>query len=149
LRRDGLVELRPSDPGIEYGDPMYQSYYWVAVLDPVELSHHTVVTDVHESVRRGRRTWWARVRADDGYDPTCSCCPLLWSEVSHREDASSTGTEPTPPGGTVFPEAYDVGLDVQTGVAVTVHPVGHASEHVGHSLELLEVDRDLGHLLPD
>ena len=70
LRPDGLVDVRPSDFEIEYGDPMYQSYYWVAVLDPVELSHHTAVADVHESARRGRRTWWARVRPEEGYDPT-------------------------------------------------------------------------------
>ena len=148
LRPDGLVEVRPSDFRIEYGDPMYQSYYWVAVLDPVELSHHTSVAEVHETVRRGRRTWWARVRAEEGYDPTCPCCPLLWSEITYREDALASGVDPERTSGTVFPDGYDVGLDLQTGVVVTLTPVGSSSETLGHTLEILEVDADPRHVLP-
>src|SRR4051812_38439267 len=36
-RPDGLVAERPDGAEIDYDDPMWQSYSWVAMLDPVEL----------------------------------------------------------------------------------------------------------------
>ncbi len=141
-RDDGLVEARPSDVLVEYGDPMYQSYDWVAMLDPVELSHHTSVSGLREEARSGRRTWWARLRPEEGYDPTCGCCPLLWSFISDRDENADEHERDTwrPPTGTVYPEAYDVALDCQTGVVVEVSAVGRSSVPAGHRLELLDVD---------
>ncbi len=50
---DGLVAQRPEVPyGTDY-DPMWGNYSWVAMLDPVELSHHV---DVAGAPRRGVRT---------------------------------------------------------------------------------------------
>lgn len=43
LRPDGLVAQRPSEP--DYDDPMWTSYAWVAMLDPVELSAGVEVAD--------------------------------------------------------------------------------------------------------
>lgn len=147
-RPDGLVAERPST--VEYDDPMYQSYDWVAMLDPVELSHDTVVADLREENRLGRRTWWARLRPSEGYEPRCGCCPLLWSFVSDRDENAHgddlASWRPRP--GTVYPEAYDVALDVETGVATEVTPVGPSSLPAWHRARILEVDGDLDGLLP-
>jgi hypothetical protein len=147
-RPDGLVAERPSS--VDYDDPMYQSYDWVAMLDPVELSHDTDVADLREEDRLGRRTWWARLRPSDGYEPRCGCCPLLWSFISERdESADADDVRPwRPKPGTVYPEAYDVALDVQTGVATEVSPVGPSSLPAWHRTRILEVDADLAGLLP-
>lgn len=91
-RPDGLVAVRPDAIEIEYDDPMWQNYRWVAMLDPVELSHGVEVSEVQVRERFGRATWTASVRAlressegaGDGYDPRCSCCPLLFGEVSQE-----------------------------------------------------------------
>ena len=72
-RPDGLVAVRPD--GLSYDAPMYQSYDWVAMLDPVELAggrdpgagtsagapglEVDVVTEVEHS---GRPVWEAYVR---------------------------------------------------------------------------------------
>ncbi len=66
LRPDGLVAERPDVGLIEYGDPMYENYTWVAMLDPVELSHNVAVDRVQRDQRRGRETWRARLRAQPG-----------------------------------------------------------------------------------
>ena len=50
LRPDGLVDARPDElvadfvarHSIVYDDPKRHSYDWVAMLDPVGLSHHTI-----------------------------------------------------------------------------------------------------------
>lgn len=147
-RPDGLVAVRPHDPDIEWDDPVYQHYTWVAMLDPVELSHHTDVVRLREGDRLGRRTWWGRVSAQDGYDPRCSCCPLLWSEASDRSEANAEGDASwSPAPGTTYPEAYDVALDVQTGIVVERSPIGPTSQPDGHALELHEVDVDLSPVL--
>jgi len=123
-RPDGLVVTRPDDPVVEYGDPMYRNYQWVAMLDPVELSHGVEITGVRTGEHRGRPTWEARVRALEGYDPTCGCCPLVWSEVSDRLEYDDGSGRWEPPRGTAYPEAYDVALDVTTGVVVRSQAVG-------------------------
>ena len=38
FRRDGLVAARPPTWELSYDAPMYQDYFWVAMLDPVELA---------------------------------------------------------------------------------------------------------------
>jgi hypothetical protein len=144
-RDDGLVRVRPSALEVAYDDPMYQSYDWVAMLDPVELSHHTATTRLRVEERLGRRTWRARVRPEEGYEPRCGCCPLLWSFISDRDESADEDQRGTwqPPMGTVYPREYDVALDVQTGVVVERSPVGRSSLPIWHRLELLEVDADL------
>jgi hypothetical protein len=144
-RPDGLAAERPWT--VEHDDPMYQSYDWVAMLDPVELSRHTVVAELREEDRLGRRTWWARVHPTEGYEPRCSCCPLLWSAVSDREEYAERGETWSPRPGTTYPEAYVVALDVATGVAVERSPVGASSLPAWHRVTTLEVDGDLDGLV--
>ena len=149
LRPDGLVAERPTDPRIEYDDPMWQTYRWVAMLDPVELSHHVTVGSLREEALDGRRVWRAEVRAEEGYDPRCggSCCELLWSDVSRRGGSLDPGDVPPVPPGTVYPDAYDVALDLQTGVVVRLAPIGGNRGDLAFATTLHEVDADLDRVL--
>ena len=140
-RADGLVARRPDDLAIEWDDPIYGDYTWVAMLDPVELSHHVTVRDVHESDRAGRRTWWAHVAAAPGYEPRCGCCALLWSEVSELAEQVVGGVtvrEHDP--AVVYPDGYDVALDVDTGVVVVLRPRGGDHAHLWFEVDVVAVD---------
>ena len=144
LRDDGLVGERPGDPRIRWGDPMYADYRWVAMLDPVELSRGVEVRDVRRGERWGRPTWEARLRPLADYDPRCSCCPLLWSEVSDRYefDDGSGDWRPT----ATYADAYDVALDLETAVVVRVEDLGGDRSGVTLEVEILEVDADVSTL---
>jgi hypothetical protein len=99
-RPDGLVAERPQSLEIEYDDPLYPgaSFTWVAMLDPVELSHDVTVADLRRDELSGREVWRATLRADEGYEARCpDCCDLLLGGFTQRL-------------------AYDVALDVGTGV---------------------------------
>ncbi|KQZ67044.1 hypothetical protein [Nocardioides sp. Root151] len=142
-RSDGLVASRPDSfaqegddsVSIDYGDPMYTNYFWVAMLDPRELSESTTISDLRVDTHHGRPVWRARIRPVEGYDPTCGCCALLWSEISDRDEYDGDW-EPDPERS--YPSAYDVALDVRTGVVVSLEPIdGEAS---ALDLEILEVD---------
>ncbi|NYJ02755.1 hypothetical protein HNR19_003453 [Nocardioides thalensis] len=140
LRADGLVSARPDDWQLCYGDPMWGNYQWVAMLDPHELSHSVDVRNPREDSVGGRPSWRADLWALPGYDPQCGCCELLWSEVSWEVDNAG---EPIPVG-TVYPDHYDVTLDVQTGIVVRLAPVGETSHPaLGFENDILEVDADL------
>lgn len=141
----GLVTQRPDRFTVDYDDPMYQSYTWVALLDPVELADGeggttgVTLSEMRETQRRGRRTWWARAVPSQAYDPRCSCCPLLWGEVS--EQIETEGGGPASESGE-YPEAYEVALDVQTGICVAATPVGAAPPFAGHDVSIHAVDED-------
>lgn len=142
LRPDGLVERRPEWEAIRWGDPMYTNYQWVAMLDPVELSHEVDITDVRVGERFGRPTWEARAAALDGYDPTCACCPLIRCEIADRYEYDDGSGTWTPPPSTTYPTAYDVALDVATSVVVRSEAVGGDRAGLDFELEILEVDAD-------
>jgi hypothetical protein len=132
LRPDGLVAERPSIFDVNYDDPMHGNYSWVAMLDPVELSHHVEVSDVHADEIAGRPAWWASVRALEGYDPRCSCCALIWSAVSDSYEYDS-------PQQRAYPDHYDIALDVQAGVVVRWRPVGGDPDASWLENDILEV----------
>lgn len=147
IREDGLVADRP-DHGVSYDDPMYQNYRWVAMLDPVELSHHTEVHRLRADTVGGRVVWRAAVRAVDGYDPRCSCCALLWSEASVRRDLEEAG-EPYVSAGP-YPDAYEVSLDLQTGVVTEVRPIGGDNRaHLWFTVTIHDVDAPMDDLFAD
>lgn len=137
----GLVITRPDDRFSGYDDPMWQTYTWVAMLDPRELSEGTTVSDLTETERLGRRTWWATISALEGeYEPRCGCCPLLWGEVSERAELADGGPawvrhDPD----VVYPPAWVLGLDVGTGVVVSAEPIGGSRPDAGFTLTLHEV----------
>ncbi len=118
LDPDGFVAVRPTAVAILWDDPMWRSFDWVAMLDPVELSTGTVVRELAATTRHGRETWWARMSASDGYDPRCDCCPLLGGEVAE----------------------WLVGLDVGTGVVVSTEPLGGERDDLGFTVTIHAVD---------
>lgn len=128
-RPDGLVDVRPDfrDDGLFWND-----YLWLAMLDPVELSHHVAVSDLHAGEVAGRPAWRASVRALPDYDPMCSCCALIWSAISDAYEFDS-------PQQRSYPDHYDVALDVQTGVVVRCTPVGGAPDSSWLENDILEV----------
>jgi hypothetical protein len=138
---DGLVARRPDDPAIEWDDPIYGSYQWVAMLDPVELSHHVSVSEVRETERAGRPTWWAHVEAAPGYEPRCGCCALLWSEISEVDEqvVGAPTVRATDPDVT-YPDGYEIGLDLETGVVVSLRPVGGDHAHLWFEVDVVAVD---------
>ncbi|HEX5087337.1 MAG TPA: hypothetical protein VFV89_05980 [Nocardioides sp.] len=124
-RPDGLVDRRPQDWAVQYDDPMFNSYLWVAMLDPEELSHHVAITDLHADDRLGRETWWASVRALEGYEARCpDCCDLLLG-------GATQGVE------------HVVGLDVQTGVLVSLRAPEVRDRDWFVENEILAVDDDV------
>jgi hypothetical protein len=142
-RPDGLVAERPAGYAFEHGDPMWENYTWTAMLDPDELSHHVAVETLRAEPRAGRETWVARVRPEDGYDPRCGCCPLLWSEISVRQEYAGEPDRIEQFAAQGYPESYDVALDVRTGVVISLEPVGGGRTDLGFSLEIHQVDEDL------
>jgi hypothetical protein len=128
---DGLVRQRPSDRDVDYDDPLFQDYAWVAVLDPVELADGddgrpgSTLEGLRTVEHHGREAWEAIVRPTSAYAPRCSCCALLLSEESERrlaEEGGPTvgGQEPS----FEFADAHLVRLDVETGVCVHVEQLG-------------------------
>lgn len=145
LRPDGLVDERPPRSEVDYDDPMYGNYAWVAMLDPVELSHHVAVSNLRAAEVAGRPAWRADLRAELGYDPRCggNCCELLYSEAGLLADFESLDDVPEESRGRTYPDHYDVALDVQTGVVVRCLPVGGAPDAPWIENDILEVDVDL------
>ncbi|WP_141012490.1 hypothetical protein [Nocardioides sambongensis] len=138
FRADGLADPRPDLLRYELDVPMWDNYYFVAALDPVELSHDVRVDRLRADTVAGRPAWRADLTPVEGYDPRCGggCCELLWSEISwHGEDEGpGTPNYREVPGDIVFPDHYDVALDVQTGIVVRSSPVG------GKDAPWLEID---------
>lgn len=144
-RSDGLVIERPDAPEVEYDDPMWQNYRWVAMLDPVELSHGVEVSDVDAHHRLGRVTWTAKCSAlpgeEAGYAPRCSCCPLLFGTVSQAlefDDPAEVRTREPDAG---YPTGFRVSLDVEAGVVVEVVPLDGDRTMTEFSNEIHEVGR--------
>jgi hypothetical protein len=105
VRPDGLVGRRPAARSLSLDDPMYADYFWVAVLDPVELADGQYDSDLEpsgtalevESVAEvdhgGRAAWEAVVRPTEDYEPRCSDenCSLLRSRDLDVREAGSGG----------------------------------------------------------
>ncbi|MGY1592760.1 hypothetical protein ACI79D_12340 [Geodermatophilus sp. SYSU D00708] len=126
-RSDGLVARRPDD--VSYDAPMYQSYDWVAMLDPVELADGrdpdtgapdlpgTEIDAVVEVEHGGRPAWEALVRTTPAYDPRCTCCTLLRSRHVDEAEAAAGVVDAVL---AEYPQRYRVRLDVGTGVCVWI-----------------------------
>ena len=170
FRSDGLAEPRPLALFSVFDVPMWTNYYFVAALDPAELGEGVRVERLREDTVAGRSVWRADLTPEPGYEPRCggNCCELLWSEVSWHSDCDEHATNPdvTDPGvtdreaadhgpncqpvpaGTVFPDHYDVAIDVQTGIVVRSLPVGPSGDRAPWlMIDILEVDADLDDVL--
>ena len=153
LDDDGLVRVRPSTFEVEYDDPMFRDYRWVAMLDPVELAEGhgrwldrpptvpVLIDEIHEVDHHGRPAWEALLRPTDDYDPRCSCCELLRSEGNDVREAQERGA-PWPDGALrpAYADAHRVRLDVATGVCVFTEELGGGRSGYGHTLVIEAVD---------
>ena len=155
---DGLVLWRDRWRPVA-DDPMWQDYQFVAMLDPVELADACRPDDpdwdvgdpyppalalhrLHTAQRHGRETWWAEVSPVAGYDPRCSCCPLLFGRVSQavEDGIREASSLPILGGSAGLATRFLVGLDVGTGVCVHVEHLD--GDHVGRgfSVDITAVD---------
>jgi hypothetical protein len=149
IRPDGLVAARPSTWAVSYDAPMYQDYFWVAMLDPVELADGQdpeaagsalAVDEVTEVEHAGRPAWEAVVRPTTAYEPRCGCCPLLRTrDVDVREwgegDVGGVLDE--------YPDAFRVRLDVGTGLCVLTEQIGGPTPGAGHDVRIEAVDEPM------
>jgi hypothetical protein len=151
FRPDGLVAARPPRWDLSYDAPMYQDYFWVAMLDPVELADGgdwndrdagtaLDVDEVTEVDHFGRPAWEAVVRPTEAYEPRCGCCALL---RTRRIDVLEYGAAMLAD----YPEAFRVRLDVGTGVCVQTQEIGGLSPGAGHEVRIEAVDEPMGDAL--
>lgn len=136
-----VVGPRPEELRYELDDPMWGNYSWVAMLDPVELSHHVEVTNLRADRVVGRPVWRADLRALPGYDPRCggNCCELIYSEAGLMSDFDAPEEVPDAWRGRSYPDHYDVALDCETGVVVRCHPSADQPDAAWLEVDILEV----------
>jgi hypothetical protein len=154
LRTDGLVVRRPPSSEMSVDDPMYQDYFWVAMLDPVELAdgrnpdtleaagaslQFDSVADVEHG---GRAAWEAVVRPSETYEPRCADenCALLRSRYVDVREAEGGGVNEVL---AEYPDAFRVRLDVGTGVCVFTEAIGGIMPGVAHDLQIEAVDEPM------
>ena len=152
LRSDGLVDLRPDPPTFDaYDAPMFQDYFWIAMLDPVELADGRdwdaggvagpalAVEELTEVDHGGRLAWEAVVRPTDVYEPRCGCCPLLRTRridlLEYRDYPQYVLS--------AYPEAFRVRLDVGTGICVFTEQLGGLTPGAGHDVRIEAVDEPM------
>ena len=158
LDADGFVRDRPAETSMAQ-DPMWQDYLWVAMLDPHELADGdlwrgvdgnelgdlaaevppgTVLRDLASSERHGRPTWWAVVSPTGAYDPRCTCCALLWGDIARallaQEGGPPVTDDPDPT------TEWLVGLDVETGVVVSLEALDGSGAGDGFTVDIASVD---------
>lgn len=160
LRDDGLVAERPGgwSARLDYDAPMFQNYYWVALLDPVELADGTdrtgdgpggtvpgtTIDDVAVVDHHGREAWQALVRPRGAYEPRCGCCQLLPSRESDLLEWGENRPEALL---AHYPDAYRVRLDRGTGVCVRIEAIGGDTAGDGHEVVIEAVDEEMGDAL--
>lgn len=146
VRDDGLVARRPEH--VSFDAPMFQSYFWVAMLDPVELADARdpesaarvpglVVEQVADVEHSGRPAWEAIVRTTPAYEPRCGCCSLLRSRAVDLLEYGPAGLREE------YPEAHRVRLDVGTGICVLTEELGGSNAGEGHELRIEAVDEPM------
>lgn len=111
-----------------------------AVVSPPQEHAPAWRSDGLVAARRGRTTWWAELVAVAGYQPRCSCCPLLWGAESERLDAAAGGQAVPSVPEHPFPESWLIGLDRQTGIVVSLEAIGGEHRDRGFTVDLHEVD---------
>ncbi|WP_052667213.1 hypothetical protein [Nitriliruptor alkaliphilus] len=142
---DGLVRRRPDRWETDTDTAMIGNYYDVATLDPVELADGhdggpgATIDDLRAVEHHGRETWEAILRPTAVYEPRCTCCSLLLSELI--EDA---GFEPRAEDRSfTYPDAQRIRLDVGTGVCVANEQLGGSRAGTGHDIAIEAVDEPM------
>jgi hypothetical protein len=110
----------PSSWSVRDLEPFPTNYAWSAMLDPYELTTGVVMTEVRRDELFGRPVVRFVARAVEGYDPVCSCCPLVLSEVSKRLEHGETWA--SRPGD--LPDGVELALDLEVGIVVSSRDLG-------------------------
>ncbi|GAA1976554.1 hypothetical protein GCM10009798_42190 [Nocardioides panacihumi] len=110
----------PSSWTVRPLEPYATNYRWSAMLDPYELGEGVAISDVRSDELFGRPVVVFVARAGPGYDPICSCCPLVLSEVSQRLEYGDAWV--AQPG--ELPDGVDLALDLEVGIVVSSRPRG-------------------------
>lgn len=119
------VGAPPSSWSVRPLEPYATNYEWSAMLDPYELGDGVAVTDVRTEELFGRPVVTFVARAVYGYDPVCSCCPLVLSEVSQRlEHGDEWRAQPGE-----LPDGVELALDLGVGIVVSSRHRGGRHEH--------------------
>lgn len=105
----------PSSWTVRPLEPYPTNYQWSAMLDPYELTEGVTIADVRREMLFGRPVVAFVAHAVTGYDPVCSCCPLLFSEVSQRLEYGDDWM--ARPG--ELPDGVDLALDLEVGIVVS------------------------------
>ena len=96
-------------------EPYATNYQWSAMLDPYELGERVEISDVRSEELFGRPVVTFVAHAVPGYEPVCSCCPLVFSEVSQRLEYGNDWR--AKPGD--LPDGVDLALDLEAGIVVS------------------------------
>lgn len=124
-RRIREVGAPPSSWTVRALEPYATYYLWSAMLDPYELGEGVTITDVRQDVLFGRPVVSFIAHAVAGYDPVCSCCPLVFSEVSQRlEHSDEWASEPGQ-----LPDGVALSLDLGVGIVVSSRDRGGRLGH--------------------
>ena len=109
------VGAPPSGWSVRPLEPYATNYQWSAMLDPHELGGGVEMTDVRTEELFDRPVVAFVAHAVPGYEPVCSCCPLVLSEVSQRlEYGDDWRAQPGE-----LPDGVDLALDLGTGIVVS------------------------------
>jgi hypothetical protein len=125
---------------------MISNYYDVAMLDPSELADGhdggpgATVAHLRAVDHHGRETWEAVLSPTAVYDPRCSCCSLLLSDLIEDAGFGLRAEDP----GFAYPDAHRVRLDVGTGVCVANEQLGGSRAGTGDGIAIETVDEPMG-----
>lgn len=117
---DGLVRHERGAPGTSWPvrdlEPIFESYQWAAMLDPYELGEGVRISEIRDDALHGRAVLCFVAHADEGYEPICACCPLVFSEITQRYEF---GDDWRPELGVTMPDGCELALDVAVGIVVS------------------------------
>lgn len=105
----------PSSWSVRPLEPYATNYEWSAMLDPYELAHGVSITDVRDDELFGRPVVSFVARAEPGYDPVCTCCPLVFSLVSEQLERGPDWSAQVGE----LPDGISVVLDLEVGIVVS------------------------------
>ena len=119
------VGAPPSSWSVRPLEPYATNYEWSAMLDPHELGDGVAISDVRVERLFGRPVVAFVARAVPGYAPICSCCPLVFSEVSQRlEHGEDWQAQPGE-----LPDGVELVLDLEIGIVVSSRHRGGRHGH--------------------
>ena len=105
----------PSSWSVRPLEPYATQLRVVGDARPYELGDGVEISDVRSEGLFGRPVVTFVARAVPGYDPVCSCCPLVLSEISqrleHGDDWRAQAGE--------LPDGVDLALDLEVGIVVS------------------------------